>query len=145
MTSKLQNLSRHIIKYFSSQTRLPWRDSHTCLGRAGAPPYHWNRAFHRESGTNSKSRHLTSIRFRFNLPPSPVSVTTLQAGVATRTVLSMGPGAGGGPTEQLGTVFLGCRGEWLGLDVTLGGLKNWMQNSKLWAFTDLMKTASYSL
>jgi len=53
-----------------------------------------------------------------------VSVTTLQAGVATRTVLSMGPGAGGGPTKEHGMAFLGCRGEWLGLDVTLGGLKH---------------------
>lgn len=97
--------------------------THTCLGRAGAPPYHWNRAFQSESGTNSKSRHLTSIRFRFSLPPSPVRVTTLQVGAATRIVLSMGPGAGGGPTVEIGMAFLGCRGEWLGLDVTLGDLK----------------------
>lgn len=99
------------------------RHIHTCLGRAGAPPYHWNRAFQSESGTNSKSRHLTSIRFRFSLPPSPVRVTTLQVGAATRTVLSMGPGAGGGPIVEIGMAFLGCRGEWLGLDVTLGDLK----------------------
>lgn len=103
------------------------KDKHTrtrtCLGRAGAPPYHWNRAFQSESGTNSKSRHLTSIRFRFSFPPSPVRVTTLQVGAATRTVLSMGPGAGGGPTVEIGMTFLGCRGEWLGLDVTLGDLK----------------------
>jgi hypothetical protein len=97
--------------------------THTCLGRAGAPPYHWNRAFHSESGTNSKSRHLTSIRFRFSLPPSPVRVTTLQVGAATRIVLSMGPGAGGGPTVATGMAFRGWRGEWLGLDVTLGDLK----------------------
>jgi len=102
-----------------------WWDTntHTCLGRAGAPPYHWNRAFQSESGTNSKSRHLTSIKFRFSLPPSPVRVTTLQVGAATRIVLSTGPGAGGGPTVEIGMAFLGCRGEWLGLDVTLGDLK----------------------
>jgi len=35
----------------------------------------------------------------------------------------MGPGAGGGPTVEIGMAFLGCRGEWLGLDVTLGDLK----------------------
>jgi len=103
--------------------RYKYKHSHTCLGRAGAPPYHWNRAFQSESGTNSKSRHLTSIRFRFSLPPSPVRVTTLQVGAATRTVLSMGPGAGGGPTVEIGMAFLGCRGEWLGLDETLGDLK----------------------
>ena len=102
-----------------------WWDTHThtCLGRAGAPPYHWNRAFQSESGTNSKSRHLTSIKFRFSLPPSPVRLPTLQVGAATRTVLSMGPGAGGGPIAKPGMAFLGCRGEWLGLDVTLGDLK----------------------
>ena len=48
----------------------------TCLGSPGVPPYHCASAFHRLSGTSSKSRprtRVTSVRSR---PPSPVRFVT---------------------------------------------------------------------
>ena len=48
----------------------------TCRGSPGVPPYHCTSAFHRLSGTSSKSRprtRVTSVRRR---PPSPVRFVT---------------------------------------------------------------------
>lgn len=64
----------------------------TCLGSGKGPPYHIDSAFHRESGTSSKSLPCTNVMSFLRRPPSPVSVETLHMGSATRLELSMGPG-----------------------------------------------------
>lgn len=111
-------LNRRIVRgYSSNSTCVLFLGLMTCLGRAGSPPYHWWRAFHRESGTSSKSRHLTSTKFFLSFPPSPVRERTLWVGVATSPELSIAPGFWGIlwliVYRRLGL------GEWLGLEVPL--------------------------